>query len=230
MRTRHTVCLLLLCTFIACKERTSSADGDANPDRIYFDYAVSGEEERNEVTCLLQFRNGGPEGPTLIMEKPAKVELDGKEIEADSTAITGAYYEVQIPLENFIGQHTITVTDVNNKRYTETFRYTSFSLAEELPDAVQRGDVTLRLQGVQNADQLQLIITDTAYATDDVIATLPVQNGRVVINQQLWEAVSNGPVIVQITKQEERPVSNGTQAGGRLTLSYSLRREFELVD
>jgi hypothetical protein len=59
----------------------------------------------------------------LVLNEPASVSLDGKEIPADSSKLTGAFYEVMDPVNNFSGNHSIVFTDVNKKKYEEEFSF-----------------------------------------------------------------------------------------------------------
>ena len=60
----------------ACTSNEIGNSKDVNPDAIYFDYKIWGEEGNENVTVKLQYRFGGQNGTTLTMEDPAKVELD----------------------------------------------------------------------------------------------------------------------------------------------------------
>ena len=222
--------ILSLVFLVACKDRNAGNKTKIDNSRIYFNYRISGEEDKEYVTCLLQFHNKGPQGATLELEKPGMVKLDGEEISADSTVMTGAYYEVQKPAESFVGKHTITFIDLNKKQYTEEFSFTPFSLQPELPRKVRRQDIQLGVEGLAASDSLELVLTDTAFATDDVQITLPVNDGVILIPRQQLQQVRSGPVHLYLYKEENRSVREGTKAGGRIAISYGLRREFNLVD
>jgi hypothetical protein len=42
--------------------------------------------------------------------------------------------------------------------------------------------------------------------------------------------LKNGPINLQFYKELEKQVKNGTREGGKLSITYGLKREFELMD
>ena len=55
-----------------------------------------------------------------------------------------------------------------------------------------------------------------------------VKNGRVIVSRQDLETVVNGPIHLELYKEVERPVKNGTDEGGKLAITYGVKREFVL--
>src|SRR5436190_21642212 len=97
--------IFLSLPFTSCNNNSvdeTESIADTDPESIWFDYQVWGEEGSDSVTVKLQYRYGEA-GPTILIEKPAKVELDGKLIAGNSTKITGPYYEVQYAVSSFTG-------------------------------------------------------------------------------------------------------------------------------
>ncbi|MBK5271605.1 MAG: hypothetical protein JJE22_11400, partial [Bacteroidia bacterium] len=81
----------------SCSSNEIGGSKDVNPETIWFDYQVWGEEGHDNMTVMLQYRFAGENGTTLVLDEPSKVELDGEIIKADSSKITGAYYEMVKP-------------------------------------------------------------------------------------------------------------------------------------
>src|ERR1700686_4421451 len=120
----RSVVLLFLSSIIlfsSCGSNEIGNGKDVNPQTIYFDYKIWGEEGKDDIVVLLQYRFGGVNGATLLLEDPSKVEFDGELIKTDSSRMTGAFYEVMKPVKDFTGPHTIVFTDVNKKQYKEEF-------------------------------------------------------------------------------------------------------------
>src|SRR6187397_2623725 len=113
-------------SLFSCTSNEIGNSKDVNPEAVFFDYEVWAEEDKEDVTVNLQYRMGGKNGTTLVLDEPSKVILDGEQLKVDSAKVTGAYYEVQRPLASFTGKHTINFTDVNNKEYNEEFAFTPF--------------------------------------------------------------------------------------------------------
>lgn len=203
---------------------------DVNPDAIFFDYKVWADESRGEVTVNLQYRMGGKNGTTLVLDEPSKVLFDGEQLQPDSAKITGAYYEIQRPFASFTGKHTIAFTDQNKKEYNEEFEFTPFTLDPTVPGTMNRGDLVFTFKGLDSVDHLNVVLTDTSFPSADINDVETVRNGRLVIPSHKLSALVNGPINLQFYKEIEKPVKNGTKEGGKLFISYGLKREFELKD
>ena len=121
-RTYISVLILISAIFLfSCTSDEIGNSKDVNPDAVFFDYKIWAEEEREDVTINLQYRMGGKNGTTLVLDEPSKAMFDGEQLKVDSAKVTGAYYEVQKPFASFPGKHTISFTDLNKKEYKEEF-------------------------------------------------------------------------------------------------------------
>jgi hypothetical protein len=216
--------------FVSCTSNEIGSSKDVNPESIYFDYKIWGEEGNDNLTVKLQYRFAGENGTTILLDGPSKVELDGEILKADSSKITGVFYEVEKPLASFTGKHTIIFTDGNNKQYTESFNFQPVSLDNPVPETIQRGDLVFRFNGLSDDDKVRVVMTDTSYLSEEINRVNKVKNGRLVINKEELQTLINGPIHMEIIKEIERPVKNGTKEGGRLSISYGLKREFILKD
>jgi hypothetical protein len=215
---------------VSCNSNEIGSSKDVNPESIYFDYKIWGDEGNDNLTIKLQYRFAGENGTTLLLDEPGKVELDGEVLKADSSKITGVFYEVQKPVALFSGKHTITFTAGNNKQYRESFNFQPISLANPVPTTIQRGDLVFEFNGLSDEDKVRVVMTDTSYLSEEINRVDIVKNGRLIISKEDLMALSNGPVHLEITKENERPVKKGTREGGRLSISYGLKREFILKD
>jgi hypothetical protein len=225
-----TLILLSLIFITACTSNEIGSSKDVNPDAVYFDYKVWGEEGREEVTVNLQYRMGGKNGTTLLLDAPSEVKLDGELIKADSAKFSGAFYEVQKPAAAFAGTHTILFTDLNKKEYKEEFSFTPFSLEPDVPAVVTRGELVFTFKGLEPVDYLTVVLTDTSFSSKDINDVDTVKNGRLVISAERLGAVVNGPINLQFIKEGFKDLKNTTKEGGKLYMSYGLKREFELKD
>src|SRR3979490_656544 len=91
----------------SCKNEIGGSK-DVNPQNIYFDYRIWGEEGKDNITCLLKYHFNGQNGVSLLLDEPSRVELDGEVVRADSAKLSGVFYEIQKPLNDFTGKHIIT--------------------------------------------------------------------------------------------------------------------------
>ena len=225
--------LLLISSFLifsSCNSNEIGNSKDVNPDAIYFDYKIWGDEGNDNLTIRLQYRFGGKNGTTLTIENPAKIELDNELVPVDSTKMTGAFYETHKPINKFNGEHTITFTDVNEKQYREKFRFQPLQLKTGLPDSLKRGKMLLEVDGLDGEHFVRVILSDTSFASEGINRVDTIKNGQIVITEGDLKNLVNGPVQLELIKEEERPVKNGTREGGRFSISYGLKREFILKD
>jgi hypothetical protein len=222
--------LYILSTFLtSCTSNEIGTAKDVNPEAIYFDYKIWGEEGNNDVTIKLQYRVGGKNGTTLLLEEPAKVELDGELLKADSSTYSGVYYEVQKPVASFTGRHTIVFTDVNKKQYKEVFNFQPVALETKIPDTLQRSKIAFKFSGIDSPDYLRVLMTDTSYTGEGINQLDTVyKDGLITIGMEDIKELVNGPIHLEITKENDSPVKNGTREGGRISISYGLKREFNI--
>lgn len=216
--------------FTACQNAETGRRDAPDEEHLFFDYQVSAEEGREDATVRLQYKLGDESGEALALEKPAKVLLDGKEIAADSSRLSGTYYELIRPLEELKGRHSIVFIDEEGKEYRQEFTFEPFALAEELPESISKRPFTIRLQNFPPAaETVRLVMTDTALYSTGVNEDLQVENGEIHIDKAMLDHLIAGPISLEISREKEEPIRHGAKAGGRLLLTYSLRRQFELL-
>lgn len=201
-----------------------------NYDQLYFDYTLTADEDGPYATCMLQYKKNSLNGNALNVA-PARVELDGQAIEGDSAGLSGFYYEVQRPLDSFSGKHTIVFSTPGSKQYKEEFDFTPFTLAEELPEQVRKESLTIRFTNFPKGEnKLRLFLLDSSFLSGGYNELVPVRNGELVIDKSIWDQMKTGPIVMQLSLEKEQPLQQVTKAGGRLSITYGLKREFELVD
>jgi hypothetical protein len=195
---------------------------------IFFDFRVEGDEDGGEATCLLQFKRGNSLGNSEVIPGAGWVEIDGHRLEADSTKFGGAYYEWVEEASLFQGHHTIQFHGNEQAQFEESFDYNIFSLTREIPEVVPRTPLHIYLSGFEEEDgKLRVVMTDTAFGTNDVQQVLPVNRGVLTIPALLWRRLSAGPIALELYREEKKIFSNALGRGW-ISASYSLSREFEL--
>lgn len=199
-----------------------------DPDQIYFDYKIAAVEENEDITLLIQFRNESPFGKTILLEPPAGITLDGEPIPPDSSRMTGPYYETSRPKSGFSGDHTLIFTNTDGRTYEEVFSFRPFRLVSRIPAIVRRNDLQVELEGLDTLAFVRVLLTDTSFANPGINRLDTIRNGRVIISKADLERLSNGPIFLELIREIERPVTAGTSAGGQISISYALRREFSL--
>ena len=220
-------CVMILS--VACVSNYRENHEEINPGTIYFDYNVVGDEENNIITVKLQYRIGGPNGWTWLIPNHGKVEFDGQLIEADSSKRNGIWYEVIKPHDEFEGQHMIVFTN-SGKTYKEVFDFDVMSLKTKVPAVIKRGDLVFELEGLNSGDHIRVLLTDTAFYSRGVDRVDTVEDGRISISRSDLDNVTDGPVTIEFYRESQKELKETTIKGGRLSISYGLRRVFELRD
>ena len=230
MNRLHCAILLSFIFLISCNSNEIGNGDDVNPESIYFDYKVWGEEGNEIVTVMLQYRFAGRNGTTLMLEDPGKVELDGEQIMADSSMMTGAYYEVLKTVDDFTGSHNIIYTDINGKKHTEHFSFYPLTLRKPIPEELNRNDLEFELNGLDSVDFVRVLMMDTTFESMGINRIDTVRNGKLIIKKERLRNLENGPIHLELYKEADKPVKEGTKEGGRISITYGLKREFNLKD
>ena len=215
-------------TGTACNSNEIGGSKDVNPDAVFFDYQITGDEEDAMATVLLQYRFGGPHGTTLVLDDPSYVTFDGKKIVVDSSRIAGAYYEVRVPAAQMAGKHTISFSDANGKQYVQEFSFQPLSLATTIPDSLRQTELALQLAGIEDGQAVRMVLTDTSRNGEGIDRTDTVKGGMIRVKAAELASLVPGPIHLELMRDSRVPLRQTTAEGGRMTLSYSLRREFTL--
>ena len=228
---RIPACLLvsLMVILWGCADEKNEPKG-GKPSVIFADYRFTGDDGKEMVTGLLQFFEGSRKGEPMRLTPPAGIQVDGVALVADSALRTGAYYEVQQPLQQFRGKHTLILTDEHGQTHREAFEFEPLLLQTELGPTVKRGALELEVSGVQKGDKVRVLLTDIDFDTDDINRLQTVTDGKLVISAEELQTVAAGPVTLMLYKEVEKTLEKGTLSGGRLSITYGLSREFNLVD
>ena len=234
---RFLLIILFISVFIiiSCKGKRSGNNNKVDPETIYFDYKITGEEGDNNLTVMLQYRDGSEEGAAISIGEWGRVTLDGETVPGDSTKMTGVFYEFHKTIATFAGKHSIVFTDFNKKEYKEEFNFQPFSLLTPVADTLQRSELlfdpmVIGFAGLETEDYVRVLLTDTSFANDGINRVDTVRGGRVTITETDLKNLANGPVQLEFIREYERPIRNGTERGGKLSINYSLKREFILND
>ena len=226
---RCTLLIVFLLAFITgCKDRDAPVIRSGN---IFLDYKITSLEVNGEVTVLLQFRYGGPYGSSIKLKAPAKVELDGHLIPADSSKMTGAFYEVRSPIQEFAGKHSIKFVDMEGNESTEEFEFRPFNLRTNLPNSVNRtDDLLLELQNLDSVSYFRVLLTDTTFHNVGINRMDTIRNGIITISQEELATLAPGPIHLELILELEKPIKSRNSPDGWLSISYGLSREFILPE
>jgi hypothetical protein len=217
--------IFLLLFVSACTNNTIGKRKDIDPDAIFFEYIIRGDEDDTNVTLYLQFRIGGPNGYTLTLKDPAKVELDGElsRLTAPNLPVRTMRYKNR---PNHSSENTRShLPTLTRKSHSQEFEYKPFSMETEL-DEVERGDLVFELEGLEKEDYLHVSATDTSFNSRDIVEIDTVKDGKLIIPAHNLRYLVDGPITLLLSKETQKIIRN--EIRGRITVSYALKREFEL--
>jgi hypothetical protein len=197
---------------------------------LYLDYKIYGEEGNDSVTVVLQFHVGGEYGPTVGLDAPGKVMLDGQTVPVDSSSITGPMFVITKALNSFSGKHVILFVDPEAHQYRQNFEFRSFTLLSNIIDTIPRSRMILQFNGLRDLDYVRILMTDTSYDSDQINRIDTVIGNQTIISREDLLSLQNGPIQLECTREIEEPIENSPSGDGMISTSYTLRREFYLKD
>ncbi len=196
---------------------------------IYQNFLVSGEEGQEAVTVRLQFHDGGSDGDAIQLNAPGTVFLDDTPLPPDSTKFNGVYYEVSVPVADFTGRHTIRFTAPDGREHSEEFSFAPFTLAKEFPEKIKKEPFAIQLDGIGEASEfIRLVMVDTSMQSADVNEDVLMEEGRIAITEDHLANLTEGPVYLELYREQEQLVRNRAKGGGKLVITYALKRQFTL--
>lgn len=220
----------ILLILFSCNSSDSSKGKSIITDDIYFEYSITAEEGDDNLTIKLQYLDGDEKGKAFTLEEPGKTELDGEILLADSSKLSGTYYEIQKPIETFSGKHHIVFTNSNGKQYEETIDFKPFVLLTQINASVKRDSLVFDFEGLETVEFVRVVITDTSFYNEGINRLDTVRNGRLIVSGNELENISNGPVQLAFIREFERPIRNGTEAGGKVSITYIIKRNLILIE
>jgi len=222
--------IVTIACFSSCASSEIGDIKDVNPETVYSSYEVYFEEGYDSVSFQAQFRFAGNKGTTLVLTSPSAVSLDGEQLPVDSAENLGAYYRLNKAVNGFAGNHQIEFTGFNNKKYQNGFVFEPFAWGNNANTLSRNGD-SLLIDGLANATEVDVEISDTASATNDLDKKYIIQNGKIVIASADLSALANGPVTITINRTVNKKLAQATAEGGELAIHFALKkRTFQLVD
>lgn len=226
--------LLILCNFfflLSCSnEQDKNAVDEPSPGSLYQNFQVVAEEGREVVTIRLQFHEGGKSGDAVLLTDPGTVFLNDIPLPADSTKFNGVYYEISLPAAGFTGRHTIRFTGSDGKEYSEEFSFEPFTLTTEIPEEIKKGPFDIRLENFgQESEFVRLVMVDTSMQSADVNEDVLVEEESIVITEDHLANLAEGPVYLEIYREQEQLVRNKAKGGGKLVIAYALKRQLSFL-
>lgn len=224
MRTIQSLSAVILISIISSCASSEIGDiKDVNPETVYTNYEVFFEEGNDSVYVQAQFRFAGNKGTTLVLSNPSAILLDGEQMQLDSSAAMGAYYKLNKAVANFGGVHQFAFIGFNKKQYRNSFAFEPFNWGSNA-DFISKKGASLLIDGIKDGTVLDVEISDTSDATSDIDKKIMITEGKLVIPAADLQTLRNGPVSVNIYRNEVKKLSQSTPEGGTIQVSYALKK------
>ena len=119
---------------------------------------------------------------------------------------------------------------IYNKQYKDSFSFQPLLFVKPPTDTLQRSDLAFKLVGLDKEDYISVLLTDTSYINNGINRVDKLINGNLYISKTDLENLANGSVQLELVREQERMLKNGTEVIGRLLITYILKRDFFLKD
>lgn len=208
----------------ACSSNEIGESKDVSQDKIYQSYHISYTEGNAEITLFSQFRFGGVNGTTLVLNDPSQVQLDGEKIAVDSSKAEGAFYQVTKPVAGFAGKHNIVFTNTDGKKIANSFSFDTFKLLD-VPAAVsKKQSFPINFQGGELSGDDYIEVgsnnTDSSFSFSHKISD---GANTITIPAKELQRQKVKQLMLNITLYRFIPLQQNTAEGGRLQIKYELK-------
>ena len=189
---------------------------------------IWGEEGSNYFHCLAQVQVNDLNGSLSRLTAEENLMVDGISLNRDSARYSGVFYQADLPIGEFGGDHVVSLRSSDGRLHEAKFHFQPFALAVDSVGALSASELKFHLMNFPpEEDQVHLLLTDTAYGTEDINTLLPVKNGWLNIPSEMVSRMKKGPVALQVIYEKEQSLNLG-KSRVKLLVSYSLGRDFEL--
>jgi hypothetical protein len=225
MQIRRILAVTALVTgFAACTSNEIGNSKDVAQESIYQQYSVSYTEGDEKAEIYTQFRFGGKNGTTLLLNNPSGISFDGTTIKVDSSDLGGAFYQMSKPVSGFYGKHHFVFTDISNKKFDNDFVFEKLSLAKVPAAAAKSAPLQLQFDsvGLKSGDEITVSSnsTDSAFS---VTKTIGANDFAVTIPAEDLKKQTGKELKLDISLSRNVPLQQNTREGGELYIHYKLK-------
>ena len=209
----------------ACTSNEIGESKDVAQDKIYQSFNVNYKEGDEKVNAAAVLRFAGPNGTTLVLSKPSKIELDNETLKVDSADLRGAFYDAEKMASQWTGKHIWRFTDINNKIYENEFSFDEFKWSNIPSSAKKSEPLILHFNttglGADDYVEVSTVESDSSFSytqrqlqTKPFAVTVPVE----YLQKQKQPILKLEAVRVQKIKLQQN-----TAEGGEFIIRYSLK-------
>jgi len=215
--------------FSACNNNKPDQIANEQLPQYFFDYSIKGRADDDNLTILLKFRETNVNGKAAALPAGSELTLDGKKLIADSSVMTGIFYELQQPIAEFAGTHYIVVTFPGGKELKEEFEFQPLTLLTVLPEIIPRDSLYFQFEGVHPVDYIRTIMLDTSFFNDGINRLDTISNGQLIIPKKALAVIAQGPVQLEFIREYIRPILVNGDTTGAFRITFTLQKEIQLA-
>lgn len=207
----------------SCTSNEIGNSRDVAPDAVYQQYYISYKEGEEKVQLNAQFRFGGANGTTLVLNKPSSVQLDGRPVAVDSNGLSGAFYQSAAAVTGFEGKHQYIFTDINGKKYENGFEYQPFKLAQVPGSTSKKEPLSIVFDGSTLRDGDEITIGCGGDSSFSVTYTISGNNYTAHIPVAELARQRKSKLALEISLRRSIALQQQTTEGGKMELSIDLK-------
>ncbi len=221
------VVLLSAIFLLSCKSGDNKRES-RGIDSPYIDYKIIATEGDDNLAIIAQLKPGDEFGEAISLVPPSSFILDGEPFVADTASFGGVFYELYKPIIEFSGKHILTYRNEDGKESSENFFFEPLTLTTTLPETFLRSDMELNLSGVADKEVIRIVMVDTSFGSEGLNYADTVENGKINITSRQLTHLTDGPVQLELIRENEKPVKYSAGIGSKITIYHTLRRQFML--
>ncbi len=210
-----------------CTSNEIGNSKDVAPETIYQQYSINYTEGDETAEVYAQFRFGGKNGTTLVLNPPSGVSFDGQKIRVDSAGLSGAFYKAAKPVGSFFGSHHWEFTDISNKTFRNTFVFDRIGLQSRPAEASTQSPLRLVFDttGLKTGDEISISssLTDSSFTIVHTVNSANPDFNTVTIPLEDMKKQKSKKIVLDISLNREVPLQQNTKEGGILSITYRLK-------
>jgi len=220
----------VLALFISsCASNEIGHSKDVNQDEIHQGYSINYDESRNETEVIAFFRFAGPNGTTLILNEPSKIELNGEVMNNVQSGL-GSYYSKSVKGKLPDNEYVFAFSDITGKKFENKMDFRNMQI-EELPKEIKKSDgLTIHFPNKPEGrkEDLTVEISDDSTTVSEVWKNVVFE--RVKFPKEKLDQL-HGKVKVNIHRNGLLELRQHAHAGGFFSSEYTLApREITLIE
>ena len=217
MKNIHTIGIILFgfLLFTSCKREDSV---NIDQDRIYANYQITYDSEKNEATMIAGFRLDNSSGTKIELTYPSRVDFNDEGLAWRNGS---GHYELKQTGSNHTGAFTYTdidgVTYVNNPS-----NLTFIELPFGITNISRSGNFFLPWSGqaIQPGETVTVTISGGAQQSSKTWTINSVGSSHIILDQNKLMGLTVGNAEIQIQREFSDILQESTLSGGRITSKY----------